>query len=127
MYDIQFKNHEIYGDIIVISIEENGKYKSPFQAVEQVKQLRRISLEKGKLKVRLLVNEQFLSTKEMEKWAIEEYNLLPKCVQCGSILGTIVFMHSISGSNLFCTQRCADIDFSDEMDKTFEEEEIDYL
>ena len=127
MYDIQFKNHEIHGNTIVISIVENGTHKSPFKAVEQAKSLRRMELEKGKLKIKLLVNEQLLSTKEMEKWAIEEYNLLPKCFRCGSILETIVFIHPFSGSNLFCTQRCADLDHSDEMDKTLEEEEIDYL
>jgi hypothetical protein len=127
MYNVQLQNHEIHGDLILISINESGEYKSPFQAIERAKQLKRIARENGKLKVKLLINEQFLSSKEMEKWAIEEYNLLPKCFHCGSILGMIVFIHSFSGSNLFCTQRCADVDYSDEMNESLEEEEIDYL
>lgn len=127
MYIVSKQNHETYGNIISILIEENGIYESPFQAVNQVKLLKRLWLEEGGTRVRILINNQILTIKEMEKWSAEEYNFLPKCHACGCILSTKIFTHRLSGTNIFCSQKCTDINFSFEIEKINDEEDIEYL
>lgn len=127
MYNISRQTHEVYGNIIHISIEEKGSYNNPFETVNNVKLIKRLWLEEGVPKVRILINNQILTIKEMIKWSIEEYKFLPKCRTCGCILATNVFTHRLCGVHLFCTQLCADINLSFELEKMEDEEDIEFL
>ena len=127
MYNVSRIIHEKYGNTIQISIEEYGTYNSPFTAASQAKLLRRLWLEEGILKVKILINDQIFSVKEMEKWAVKEYHLLPKCHNCANIIDEDVFTHRLCNTNLFCSQKCSDTDYFLEIEKLNDEREIDYL
>ncbi len=127
MYNVLRQSHELYGEIILISLEETGSYLSPFQAANQARLLRRASLEKGIVKVRFLINNEILTLQELENWAKQEYEFLPKCCACGSILEIQVHTHPLCKSNLFCSQQCADMDYTSKNEKILDEVEIDYL
>lgn len=127
MYNVSRQEHETYGKVILLSIEEIGTYENPFRAIEQIKLLRRLWLEEGATKVKILFNDQIFTVKEIDSWSIKEYKLLPKCHNCARILKTNVFVHRLSEGNLFCTQKCADVNYTFEVDKLNDEEEIEYL
>lgn len=127
MYNVCRKIHDVYGNVILVSIEETGEFKSPFKAAEQVKSLRRLWLEDGSVRVKILINNQILTVKELDKWSANEYNFLPKCHYCVTILNNEVFTHQLCGNNLFCSQECANRDYSLKIEEMNSEEEIDYL
>lgn len=127
MYNVTVNDHHLYGQIIEISIIDIGNYLSPFQAINVARTIRRTFLEQNITKIRFLINEQILTIKQLEKWALEEYKTLPKCADCFSILQLEVFTHQYCGKNLFCSQRCADLDYLKEIEKRNDELEIDYL
>jgi hypothetical protein len=127
MYNVLRKSHELYGEIVLISIEEIGDYLSPFQAANRAKLLRRFSLEKGIVKINLLVNNEILTVQDLEIWAKQEYDFLPKCRTCSCILQVQVYTHPLCKNSLFCSQLCADKDYTSENEKMLDEVEIDYL
>lgn len=127
MYNVTINNHDLSTQIIEISIIEVGNYLSPFQAVSAARTIRRTLLEQNHLKIKFVVNSQILTTKQLEKWALEEYKILPKCADCNSILPLEVFTHQYCGKNLFCSLYCADLDYFREIEKRNDEVEIEYL
>ena len=84
-------------------------------------------MESGVKKVRFLIDEQVMSSKQVEHWANEEYKSLPKCEGCAKILDGDIHTHQFSGNKFFCSQICADKDYAEEVEKLKDEEEIDYL
>jgi hypothetical protein len=83
-------------------------------------------MDSGIKKVRLLIDDQLLSVKQAEHWAIEEYKTLPKCFGCAHLLNEDVVTHRLC-SELFCSEECADRDYNEQIEKLKDEEEIDYL
>lgn len=123
MYNVKKSNHEKHGAVIEISVSDDGRFETPFQAVNAALFIKRES----KNKTKILIDEHIVTSKQAEKWAKEEYDHLIKCFNCGKILHEQVYTHKLCGSNLFCTQRCADIDYQYRMDQLLDEEEVDYL
>lgn len=127
MYNVSKQTNKKYGNVIEITREDIAEYESPYSAYHQAKYLRRIWLESGQEKVKILIDKQILTIKQAEAWADSEYKSLPKCGSCAKILGGDVFTHRLCGTDLFCTQICADRDYSRQMEKLLDEEEIEYL
>jgi hypothetical protein len=105
----------------------NGLHVTPFQAFQCACKERRLWIEAGVKKVRILVDDKVMITKQAEHWANEEYDSLPKCYGCAKILNGDVYTHQFSTSRFFCTQECADRDYVEEVEKLKDEEEVDYL
>ena len=126
MYNCQYKVHEIYGNIIEVSITNIGSFNTPFQLVSHIKTLKKI-LSKDLKKIKILINNEIVDSKNLDLWAKNEYEFLPKCFNCYSILEGDVATHRFANGKLFCQQLCADSDFQKELDKTLDEEEIDFL
>jgi|SRR6185436_1702710 len=127
MYSVSQYHNDKYGNVIEISIDKNGIYETPFKAIAQVKLIRRLWSENHNDKIRILINKQVLTIKEMEKWCLEEYKLLPKCKNCAICLKERIYTHPLSKTSIFCSQKCADVDYNYEIEKMKDEEEIDYL
>jgi hypothetical protein len=127
MYSVSRLTHDQHGSVIHIERAMNGSELTPFQAVQRACKERRLWLEGGAKKVRILIDDQVLSVKQAEHWAHEEYKTLPKCFGCAKILvDCSVTSHRLS-TNLFCSQQCADTDYNEQIEKQKDEEEIDYL
>lgn len=127
MYSVSRFTHPTYGSTMLIERDENGKFLTPFSAVQFAIKERRLWRESGDKKVRFLIDSQLLTSKEAERWANEEYKALPKCQWCVSLLKDDVYTHQLSGTHLFCSQDCANLDYHEEVEKLKDEEEIDYL
>ena len=126
MYVVARSSHPQHGSIITIEREMNGSVLTPFQAVHCACKERRLWMEAGAKKVRILVDDQLLNVKQAEHWAIEEYKTLPKCFDCAKVLNEDVITHRLC-PELFCSQECADRDYNEQIEKLKDEEEIDYL
>jgi hypothetical protein len=126
MYTVARCSHLQYGSVISIERDVNGSELTPFQAVQCACKERRLWLEAGQKKVRFLVDSQVMSPKQAWYWAHEEYKSLPKCTGCAKVLDGDVFTHQLC-TNLFCSQRCADMDYNERVEILKDEEEIDYL
>lgn len=127
MYSVNRLTHERYGSVIHIERAENGRELTPFQAVNAALKERRLWMEGGVKKVRILVDDQVLGPKQAEHWAHNEYKSLPKCEGCAKILNGDLHTHQLSGTKFFCSVTCADNDYAEEIEKLKDEEEIDYL
>lgn len=128
MYNVSKQTHDKYGNVIDITKEEVGEFETPFRAINRGLTLRRQWMEASSdIKVRFLIDGQIMTTSKAEHWANEEYRSLPKCEACGKILGGDVYTHQLCGSNLFCSQPCADKDYNFQVEKMSDEEECDYL
>ena len=46
-------------------------------------------------------------------WAEEKYSKLPKCVECGNILGKTIYSHHYSDDDKFCSEFCAEQNYND--------------
>lgn len=126
MYSVTRSSHPTHGSTIVVESDPNGSELTPFQAVQCACKMRRLWMEGGAKKVRIMIDEQLMSPKQAEHWAHEEYASLPKCPGCAKIMNERVFNHQLS-SELFCSQNCADQDYNERVEKIKDEEEIDYL
>jgi hypothetical protein len=127
MYSVSRQIDSKLGNLIAIVRTEEGDYLSPFAAFNQAKQMRRLWLEEGVVKVRIWVDSQLMTVAQAERWSSEEYKSLPKCGSCGTILGGQVHTHRLCDSSLFCSGSCADKSYSEEANKINDEEEIEYL
>lgn len=127
MYSVNRITHERYGPVIHIERVENGSLTTPFQACQRALTERRLWVESGTKKVRILVDDQVMSPKQAEHWAHEEYKSLPKCEGCAKILNGDLHTHQFSTTKFFCSNNCADRDYLEEVEKRKDEEEIDYL
>lgn len=127
MYSVNQLTHQRYGSVIHIERAENGSLMTPFQAVNAALKERRIWMESGTPKVRILVDNQVLTPKQAERWANEEYKSLPKCEGCAKILNGDIYTHRLSSTKVFCSETCSDRDYDEEVEKLKDEEEIDYL
>ena len=127
MYSVNRCTHDRYGAVIQVERELNGCYETPSQAIQCACKERRLWMETGIKKVRILVDEKVMTTKQAEHWANEEYISLPKCEGCAKILSGDVHTHQLSTSRFFCSKDCADKDYVEEVEKLKDEEEIDYL
>jgi hypothetical protein len=127
MYSISRQNHNKYGQVVTITREEDGSYKNPFQVFNQAKTMRRVWMEESGTKVRILIDGQVMTVVQAEKWSNEEYRNLPKCQTCWQVLVGQVYTHRLCGSSLFCSTHCADKNYSFQVNKLNEEEEIEYL
>ena len=116
MYKVRRTNNKKYGKIISITRVESGGIKSPFLAYEKALAL--------KLK-KIIVDNQLLTNKQLEKWAREEYQSLPKCQECWEILNGTIYKHRLAESFLFCTQSCADRNYLRQLDNLNDYEEFD--
>jgi hypothetical protein len=125
MYSVTRQSHVKYGNIIEIGKEDSGDCQTPFQAYNKAKMMRRLWLESDGGKVRILVDGKVMTVAQTEKWSNDEYRSLPKCEACANILRGDVYTHKFCGSNLFCSQSCADKDYNYRMEKLNEEEECD--
>lgn len=126
MYKIDRQSHEKYGNLIVIERSEDGEL-SPFKIIKLAIYDHHLWKKEFKSKIRFMIDKQILTTSQIRQWASEEYKSLPKCASCVQILAGQVYTHSLCGSDLFCSQPCADISFRQETDKLNDEEEIEYL
>ena len=124
MYVVTRITHPEYGAVIHIEREMNGSMSTPFQAVQSGCKEGRLWLEAGAKKVRFLIDDQLLSVKQAEHWAIEEYKTLHKCFVCAKVLYEVLITHKLS-CELFCSQECADIDYNEEIEKLKDEEEFE--
>ena len=126
MYSVSRQAHAKHGSVVAVEYDLNGSELTPFRAVQRACKERRLWLEEGATKVRILISEQVMSVKQAECWAHEEYKLLPKCPNCGKIMNEEVFNNQLS-EDLFCSQSCADLDYNSRIEAQKDEEEIDYL
>jgi hypothetical protein len=127
MYVVNKIIHPRYGSVVHIERVENGSLLTPFQAVNSALKERRLWMESGTKKVRILVDDKVMSPKQAEHWANDEYKSLPKCEGCAKILNGDIHTHQLSGTKFFCSVICADNDYIEEVEKMKDEEEIDYL
>lgn len=127
MYNVTRQIHKKYGNVIEITREESGNLKSPFQVFNQASSMRRLWIKETKSKVRILVDGQVMSITQAGKWSSDEYKSLPKCEECRQILNGDVYTHQFCDSNMFCSQSCADKNYTFQMEKINDEEECDYL
>lgn len=126
MYSVSRCLHAQHGSVIQIVRDMNGLHLTPFQAVQCACKERRLWIEGGTKKVRILADDQVMSTKQADHWAHEEHSSLPKCEGCAKILNDDVHTHQLS-DKFFCSQFCADKNYIEEVEKLKDEEEIDYL
>ena|ERR1700722_1348085 len=126
MYKIIRKRDENYGNLVIIERVENGEI-DPFFAVQWALKELRLWKESCNSKVRIMIDDQILSINEVKLWEHEEYKNLPKCGECGKILGGDVHTHQLCGSDVFCSQDCASKNYDQETERLKDEEEIDYL
>lgn len=125
MYNVSKDNNK-YGNVIIISISEIGEFELPFAAIQKAKSLKKEWITNSK--IRFLINEQILSTNQLDSWAIKEYSSLIKCSMCPTIINNKnVFTHTYSYDKLFCSQGCADKDYILYLEKLEDEEPIEYL
>lgn len=127
MYRVSRITHQKYGDCIEVVREENGTFKTPFQAIQQVRKERRVMLESSTKRVKILIDNQILTISQAETWANEEYQSLAKCKTCGSLLDGDVHTHRLCGSDLFCSSACADKDYAEKTEIDNDESEFDLL
>jgi hypothetical protein len=127
MYSVSLQIDPKLGNLIAIVRAEDGVYLSPFAAFNQAKQMLRLWLEEGIVKVRVLVDSQLMTVAQAKRWSSEEYKSLPKCGTCGTILGGQVYTHRLCDSSLFCSESCADKSYGEEANKINDEEDIEYL
>lgn len=116
-----------YGKIVVIEKTENEGELLPFFAMQQALKNRRLWLESGATKIRFLVDGKIMSVKEMERWSRVEYQSIPKCPTCAKIFGRDVYTHRLCGSDIFCSQACANQSVHQKSERLKDEEEVDYL
>lgn len=127
MYSVNRVTHQLYGSIVAVERQENGSFDTPSRAVQAAIKERRLWKESGQKKVRILIDDQILTPNQAESWAHEEYKTLPKCKGCAKILSENLYTHQLCRSGFFCSQDCADKDYTEEIEKLKDEEEIDYL
>jgi hypothetical protein len=127
MFCVSKSIDEKYGKVITITLHEGGKIKTPFFAMQRALKSRRLWRKQTTSKVRFLVDGQVMTPAQLEKWSHDEYQSLPKCSCCADLLGEDVHTHQLCGTDLFCSQSCADQDYNHEIEKIADEEEIDYL
>ena len=125
MYNVVRQNHSKYGNVIEIARDDAGESQTPFQASNKAIMMRRLWRESDGGKVRILIDGKVLTVAQTEQWSNEEYKSLPKCEACAKILRGDVYTHKFCGSNLFCSQACADKDYNYHMEKLNDEEECD--
>jgi len=126
MYAVNPSLHPSYGPLVCIEREANGSCKTPFQAVQHACKEARLLREAGAKKVRVLIDDKVLTLKQAEQWADKEYKHLPKCSFCAKLMEEDVFNHRLS-SDLFCSQVCADRDYTEIIDKLKDEEDCECL
>lgn len=127
MYKVSNSNHPQHGNVVVIERVEEGDIETPFFAWQQALTSRRAWKEKGIKKIRFLVDDQIMTPSQLQAWSHEEYRNLPKCGLCLKILGGDVYTHQLCGSNLFCSQDCADQDYHEATERLKDAEDIEYL
>lgn len=127
LYSVSRQINLKYGKIIEISKKEGGEYETPFQAYNKAVTLRRLWMEEGAIKIKILVDSKLLTVSQAENWANEEYKMLPKCQMCNAILNGIVYTHRLSKNYLFCRQECADNHCHFELEKLNDEEDCECL
>jgi len=125
MYRVNSEIHPSYGPLVSIERAANGSCKTPFLAVQMASKEARLLREAGAKKVRVLVDDKVMTLKQAELWAEEEYKDLPKCCGCAKIMEEDVITHRLS-SDLFCSQSCADRNYSEIIDKLKDEEDVDF-
>lgn len=113
--------------IIHINRVDGSGYVNPYQVYNAAHTMRRVAQEKDKVKLKFLVDLQVLTLAQLYSWANEEYKSLPKCYYCAAILSENVFTHKFRETELFCTQTCADKDYSICVERSNEEEDFEYL
>lgn len=126
MYSVIRFSHPDHGPVIHIKMDMNGSERTPFQAVQSACKERRLWMESGIRRVRILIDHQVMTVKQAEHWAIEEYKIIPKCFGCAKPLNEDVITHQLR-SELFCSQECADKDYNEQIENLKDEIEIDYL
>ncbi len=125
MYKVSRQTHAKYGQVIEIIRDDPGEELSPFRAVNKAIALRRVWKEESNSKVRILVDGQVMTPSRAETWANEEYKSLPKCEECGAILGGDVHTHTLS-DDLFCSPKCADKNYDFKVEKMNDNEETEF-
>src|SRR5579885_3535872 len=98
MYQVLRTQHPKYGNVLEVVHEENGPFPTPFWAIQQVRKERRLWLESGAKKVRILIDNRIMTLDQAEQWSNEEYKSLPKCETCGKILSGDVHTHRLCGN-----------------------------
>ena len=125
MYSVSKIKHPEYGEVITIEQSKDGKYHVPFSAVQQAIKDQNAALQEQF--VRLFIDNQILTQQQAEKWARDEYQSLPKCKSCCSILLEDIYTGGLFNSHLFCSEACEHKNQIEELEKLKDEEEIEYL
>jgi hypothetical protein len=124
MYNIIRQTHENYGCIVVIERTIDNKQMTPFQAVREAIKQQKLWIDESAKKVRILIDDQIMSTQQAEYWAKEEYAVLPKCKLCAKILNEDVISHQLK-IGFFCSQYCSDKDYNNQLEVLQDEEEFE--
>jgi len=125
MYSISRLIHSKHNAVIQIFHDLNGSHKTPFQALNAATKEQRLWIEAGQSNVRILIDDQIMTSLHAEHWAFEEYKLLPKCHCCAKILNEDVLTNKVD-NHLFCSQICADKSYYSLYDRLDDQEEVEF-
>jgi hypothetical protein len=116
--------HPQYGPVIYVENVKQGLF--PLQLLQQAnKEFHAYQAEANK-PIRFLVDEQLLTINQLERWANDEHNQIPKCFQCAQILIGEVYCGTFHGQHWFCSSLCRDQNFLEEMERINDEHECDF-
>jgi hypothetical protein len=124
MFHVKKFSHENYGDIIIIEHVENGLL--PLQACQLAFKEHKLWQQNSNKIIRFMVDDQILTSSQLERWAEREYKELPKCFRCAQILNGEVYPGTFYGKHFYCSTNCRDQDFREEMEKIDDDRECDF-
>jgi hypothetical protein len=125
MYKVERVIDPKYGNTVQITADELGNYDDAFKAERRAKTQYHLMQQQGLEGIKFLVDGEILNIKQLEKWANEEYERLPKCGYCGSRLDEQIYKNELSDHLLFCGKSCSNKDYDLQMAKLMDEHECE--
>ena len=125
MYSVRRQIHPQYGPIVEIIREDDSSIATPFLA-EHLARKEHQKWREENVMGRFLIDDQIIDLSQLEKWSHDEYQSLPKCQECRSLLLLEeVFPHRYSDTDLFCSQKCSNTNYHRRVDHLNDCEECD--
>lgn len=122
------------------SLGEGKEFTDPREAVEAAIQIAKVwsAADEEKIEIGhgatmgMTMPFSSSSEEEMHKWAEKEYEALPKCAQCGEVLGKNSFYHEFSMKDeRYCSEHCCEKNYQNYNlhggDDGSEEEDIEII
>lgn len=129
MYQLAKTTHDQDGSplelLSIVETEDLSAEVSPF-AILRIAFLQQKRMPDGKAKHLLVIDGCLLNSKQAESWAQNEYEDLPKCSRCGSILRELYCVHNLSEHRAFCSDDCKGQDYLEEVEKLNDEYDCDF-